>query len=109
MGQNIGSGYPTVNEVVNFIDGFPDGPMGKECICKVGNTGDSGFIPGSGRSPGIENNNPLHYFCLKNPMDKGAWWATVQCITKSQALLSDQVHTYPWLIHFTVKHLLKLK
>ena len=89
MGQSIGSGYPTLNEVVNFIDGLPDGPMGIECISNVGNTGDSGFISGSGRSPGVENSNPLHYFCLKNPMDRGAWWATVQWVTKSQTLLSN--------------------
>ena len=40
-------------------------------------TGDMGSIPGSGRSPGEGNGNPLQYSCLKNPMDRGAWWATV--------------------------------
>ena len=41
------------------------------------NSGDAGSIPGSGRSPGEGNGNPLQYSCLGNPMDRGAWWATV--------------------------------
>ena len=47
-------------------------------------TGDSGSIPGSGRSPGEMNGNPLQYSSLENPMDRGAWQATVLGITKSQ-------------------------
>ena len=41
------------------------------------NAGDTGLVPGSGRSPGKGNGNPLQYSCLENPMDRGAWWATV--------------------------------
>ena len=41
------------------------------------NSGDEGSIPGSGRSSGEGNGNPLQYSCLENPMDSGAWWATV--------------------------------
>ena len=67
MGQSIGSGYPTLNEVVNFIDGFPDSPMGKECISNVGNTGDSGFISGSGRSPGVRNRNHSNILAWRIP------------------------------------------
>ena len=48
------------------------------------NTGDSGSIPGSGRSPGEGNDNPLQYSCLGNPMDRGTWWATVYGVTKSR-------------------------
>ena len=48
------------------------------------NTGDAGLIPGSGRSPGVGNANPLQYSCLENSMDRGAWWATVHEVTKSQ-------------------------
>ena len=44
---------------------------------------DLGSIPGSGRSPGVENANPLQYFCLGNPMDIGAWWATAHGVAKS--------------------------
>ena len=44
--------------------------------------GDAGLIPGLGRSPGEGNSNPLQYSCLGNPMDSGAWWVTVQGVTK---------------------------
>ena len=47
------------------------------------NMGDPGSIPGSGRSPGEGNGNPLQYSCLGNPMDGGAWWATVHGVTES--------------------------
>ena len=43
-----------------------------------------GLIPGSGRSPGIGNGNPLQYSCLENPMDRGAWWAIVHGLAKSR-------------------------
>ena len=46
------------------------------------NTGDGDSIPGSGRSPGGGNGNPLQYSCLENPMDGGAWWATVYGVAK---------------------------
>jgi len=51
----------------------------KEPAC---NTGDSGLIPGSGRSPGEENGNPLQHSGLRNPMDGRAWQATVHGVTK---------------------------
>ena len=51
--------------------------------------GDLGSASGSGRSPGEENGYPLQHSCLKNPMDRGAWQATVNEITKSQTRLSD--------------------
>ena len=53
------------------------------------NAGDMGSIPGSGRSPGEGNGNPLQYSCLGNPMDRGAWWATVHGVTKSQTRLKQ--------------------
>ena len=43
---------------------------------------DTGSIPGSGRSPGEGNDNPLHYPCLENPMDREAWWATVHGVSR---------------------------
>ena len=49
----------------------------------AGNIKDSGLIPGSGRGPGGGNGNPLQYSCLENPMDRGAWWATVHGVPKS--------------------------
>ena len=57
------------------------------CNCKVGDIGDVGLIPGSGRSPWRRNSNPPQYSCLVNPMDRGAWQATVHGITKSQTQL----------------------
>ena len=53
------------------------------------NAGDPGSIPGSGRSPGDGNGNPLQYSCLENPVDEGAWWATVHGVAKSRTRLSD--------------------
>ena len=52
------------------IPGFPGGSVGKESAC---NAGDLGLIPGSGRSSGEGNGNPLQYSCLGNPVDGGAW------------------------------------
>ena len=56
--------------------------------------GDPGSIPGSGRSPGGGNGNPLQYSCLENSMDGGAWWATVHGVSKSQTRLSDFTFTF---------------
>ena len=58
------------------------------------NAGDLGSIPGSGRSPGEGNGNPLQYSCLENPMDQGAWWATVHGVAKSWIQLSDFTFTF---------------
>ena len=52
------------------------------------NAGDVGLIPGSARLPGEGNGNPLQYFCLGNPIDRGAWWATVHGVAKSYTQLS---------------------
>ena len=57
--------------------GFPDSSAGKEYTCNAGDTGDAIWIPGSGRSPGGGNGNPLHYSYLENSIDRGAWWAVV--------------------------------
>ena len=54
----------------------------------AGVTGDMGLIPGSGRYPGEGDGNQLHYFCLENSLDRGAYWATVHGVTKSQTRLS---------------------
>jgi len=60
--------------------GFPAGSDSKESTC---NARDLGLILGSGRSAGGGNGNPLQYSCLENPMDRGAWWATVHGVAKS--------------------------
>ena len=61
--------------------GSPGGSDGKESACSVR---DPGLIPGSGRSPGEGNGNPLQYSCLENSKDRGAWWATVHGVAKSR-------------------------
>ena len=58
----------------------------KESAC---NARDPGLISGSGRHPGEGNGNPLQYSCLENPIDRGAWWATVHVVVKSPAWLND--------------------
>ena len=69
---------------------FPGGSDGKVPACKVG---DPGLIPGSGRSPGGGNGNPLQCSYLENPMDREAWQATVQGGAKSRTRLSDFTHS----------------
>ena len=64
-------------------------PGGSEVKVSACNVGDLGSIPGLGRSPGERNVNPLQYSCLENPMDRGAWWATVHGVAKSRTQLSD--------------------
>ena len=57
--------------------GFPDGSSYKESTCNAGDVRDTGLISGSGRSPRGGYSNPLQYYCLKNLMDRGVWWAIV--------------------------------
>ena len=68
-----------------FMD-FPGGSDGK---VSVYNVGDPGSIPGLGRSLGEGNGNLLQYYCLENPMDRGAWQATVHGVAKSWTRLSS--------------------
>ena len=66
--------------------GFPGGSLVKNLPA---NTEDTGLIPGWGRSPGEGHGHPLQNSCLGNPMDRGAWRATVHGVAKSQTRLSD--------------------
>ena len=66
---------------------------GSEVKASACNAGDQDLIPGLGRSPGEGNGNPLQYSYLENPMDGGAWWATVHRVAKSQTQLNDFTHT----------------
>ena len=58
--------------------------MVKNPLADAGDAGEVGLFPGSGRSPGVGNGNPLQYSYLGNPMDRGGWWTTVHGISKSQ-------------------------
>ena len=78
--------YIVFLEYKNGIRVFPGGSNGKESACSAG---DPGSIPGSGRSPGEGSGNPFQYSCLENPTDRGAWWAPVHAVTKSQICLRD--------------------
>ena len=69
---------------------------GSEVKASAWNVGNLGSIPGSGRSPGEGNGNPLQYSCLEDPMDGGAWWATVHGVAKSQTRLSDFTFTFKY-------------
>ena len=64
--------------------GFPWWLRGKGSACNAGDTGDTDSIPQLGRSSGGRNGNPLHYSCQGNPMDRGAWWATVHGVAESE-------------------------
>ena len=69
--------------------GFPSDSACKESTGNAGDTGDESSILELGRSPGGGNGNALQYSCLGNPMNRGAWWAAVQRVTKSQTQLND--------------------
>ena len=70
-------GIYTISIVIN--EDFVPSSVSKESAC---NAGDPGSIPGSRRSPGEGNGNPLQYSCLENSMDRGAWWAIVHGVAR---------------------------
>ena len=71
--------------------GFPGGSVVQNPSANAGDARDTGSASESERSPGGGNGNPIQYSCLGNPMDRGAWWATVHEVSKSQAQL--RMHT----------------
>ena len=68
--------------------------MVKNPPANTGDTGNMGLVPGLERSPGEGIGNPLQYSCLGNPMDRGAWWATVQRVAKNWTQLSAFTHVH---------------
>ena len=68
-----------VNVTSVIMSSFQSGISGKE---PARNAGDLGSIAGLGRPPGARHGNPLQYSCLENPMDRGAWWATVHGVAE---------------------------
>ena len=83
-----------ISKLLIYRMGFPGGSEGK---ASARNAGDLGSIPGSGRSPGEGNGNPLQYSRLENPMGGGAWWATVHRVAKSQTRLSNFAFTFTFI------------
>ena len=73
------------------------GPSAKDSACNAGAAGAAGSIPGLGRSPGEGNGNLLQCSCLENPMDRGAWWATVHGVAKIQTWLKWWSSAHVWL------------
>ena len=71
--------------------GFPGGSVVQNPPANAGDTIDMGSIPGLGRSSGVGNGNPLQYSCLENPMDRGAWRATVHGVAKETDTTEKQV------------------
>ena len=78
--------------------GFPGGSVVKNPPANTGDARDVDSIPGLGRSPGEGNGNLLQNSCLGNPMDKGAWWATVNGVTK-ESDMTEQLTTTIHLIY----------
>ena len=79
------------------IERFPSGPVVKNPPANAGDARDMGSISESGRFPGGGSDNPLHYSCLENSMDRGGWQATVHGITKeSDMTLLLSTHTHHW-------------
>ena len=77
-----------ISPPLNFL-GFPGGSVVKNPPANIGDSGDMGSIPGSGRSSVEGNGNPLQYSCLEYPMDRGDWSATVHDVAKGQTQLID--------------------
>ena len=86
-GGQLSATFSEKHFCVYICVGLPWCLSGKESTC---NSGDAGLIPGSGRSPGEGNGNPLKYSCLGNPMNRRAWRATENGMAKSHTRLSDQ-------------------
>ena len=76
----------------NF-EGLPDGSAGKGSACNAGDLRDAGLTPGSRGSPGGASGNPLQNIFLVNPMDRGAWWATVHRVTKELDRTEHAIYT----------------
>ena len=83
------SWHSSPDHYLSLIEAIPWWLSGKESAC---NSGDTGLIPGSGRSPGEGNGNPLQYSCLENSMDRGAWQATVH-VSSKESDMTKQINS----------------
>ena len=87
--EELKNKYTETNDTITEIKHTLGFPGGSEVKASASNVGNLGSIPGSGRCPGEGNGNPLQYSCLENPLDGGAWLATVHGVAKSRTRLSD--------------------
>ena len=95
----------TFKQLVSYLWRLPWWLSSKESACNAGEAGDVGSIHGLERSPGGGHSNPLQYSCLENPMDRGAWQATVHRVAKSQTQLKRlSVHACTSQFCFSVAH-----
>ena len=85
---------------------FPGGTVVKNPPTNAGDTRDTGWIPGLGRSPSVGNGNALQYYCLGNPMDRGAWQAIIHGVAK-ESDTTKQLSTHTELFIKICKKLLK--
>ena len=83
--------------------GVPGGSVVKNPPADAGNTGDAGSASGWGLFPGEENDNPLQFSCLGNPMDRRAWWAAVRGVAKE---LGTTKHAHTHCMHYNISHFL---
>ena len=88
----------TIYNTQDMEEGFPGGLVVKNQPTNLGETGNVGLIPKSGRSPAGGNGNPFQYSCLKNPMDRGAWRATVHGVAQSHTKLSTDSRIWKQLV-----------
>ena len=89
--------FPDWTFIYTFPIVFPGGSVLKNPLANAGDAGVRGLISGLGRSPGVGNGNPFLYFCLGNPIGRGAWRATVHGVAKGRTLLS----MHAWYIYTT--------
>ena len=93
MGISLPTESAMVLKGLCSISALPSGTMGKNPPANAGDASDIGSIPGSGRSPGVGNANPLQCSCLKNSMDRGAWRATVREVTEESGTTEMRLNT----------------
>ena len=104
MGNRFSISQTVYCDIIQSNKGLPGGSEIKASAC---NAGDLGSVPGSGRSSGEGNGNPLQYYCLENPMDRGTWQATVHGMAKSQTRLSDFTFTFTFFHRVIKEHLVR--
>ena len=82
-----------------YMYGLPSGAVVKNLAVNAADTRNAGSIPGSGRSPGVGNGNPLQYSCLENSMDRGVWWTTQFMGSKESDMPKHTyTHTCTWIL-----------